>query len=517
MGLLSKRKNRTLFEKQVQHYTAPVLDLCRLAVDSERNPEFPSREFLNRLYGSTLRLQELVDHHGAQHNERWFPFRESIAAAKLFSTVTYILLHIRGSLERYELMSIDADCRQKADSMLATLKGALVRVSRGVLEQASRCDLTPSSEADGLELWHDPDFHYQLEPDRSVRHVEKVGEAVVYLATRFLNLSEDRDVRTVLREHEDVDYSELIPDPISEETMRIVEARFHNLQSLYDTYIFESDVEQQNHDLAFLRGHISIIYHLTEIATHLSHYYIRHMSSLRRESHADLRFPMSQAQLLQMLFECPVHFSRLYLESAVELCRRMIQSYSVHDEIDVPIPNYRGFHVRPSTLIARIVAHYGATVTMTLDGQEYNAGLPLELFRANEQINAVKRRRIGDILSNHPSFQSNVAEDPEERSRELRLLLMELVEQNEIVVYDTDLDLQELDEGSEKTMAELATRVIRHLLSMGKMDIRSDITVRFSGDNRALKDIRILAENGYGEDRMGNNIVLPDELSYLSR
>jgi hypothetical protein len=54
-------------------------------------------------------------------------------------------------------------------------------------------------------------------------------------------------------------------------------------------------------------------------------------------------------------------------------------------------------------------------------------------------------------------------------------------------------------------------------MSVAKMDIRSDMTVTFVGDSRALNDLRILAENGYGEDDMGNNIVLPQELSYLSR
>jgi hypothetical protein len=34
---------------------------------------------------------------------------------------------------------------------------------------------------------------------------------------------------------------------------------------------------------------------------------------------------------------------------------------------------------------------------------------------------------------------------------------------------------------------------------------------------RVLEDIRTLAENGYGEDKFGNNIVLPKNLSYLKR
>ena len=107
-----------------------------------------------------------------------------------------------------------------------------------------------------------------------------------------------------------------------------MESRFHNLQSLYDTYIFESDIEEQNESLLYLRGHISIIYHLLSTATDLSHFYIRHMSSLRRDTIQSIQFPMDPDILLKLLFEYPLRFSRYYLEAAVQLCRSMIQSYS---------------------------------------------------------------------------------------------------------------------------------------------------------------------------------------------
>jgi hypothetical protein len=52
---------------------------------------------------------------------------------------------------------------------------------------------------------------------------------------------------------------------------------------------------------------------------------------------------------------------------------------------------------------------------------------------------------------------------------------------------------------------------------MGKIDIEMDITVAFAGDQRVLEDIRLLAENGYGEDDFGNNLPLPPKLSYLRK
>ena len=517
MAFGKDRKNEAVFLAQVKHYSTPVLDMCRYALRASFGPEFPGREYLNLLRGSTTRLQEFLDHHGAQHSETWFPFRESIAAAKLFSTVCYALRHVRGSLKHYVLKDIDSNCRSGMDQILNAMKDALLNISQGILEQAERCGID-YIETEPLFLPHsDPRFDYRLKPDRNVRHVEKVGEAVVYIATKFLNLAEDRGVRAVLREHDDTPRTDLVPEPISEESLRTVESLFHNLQSFYDTYLFESDVEQQNEDLPYLRGHISIIYHLMEVATNLIHYYVRHMSSLSRDSRTEFRFPMGPDELVNLVFDVPVKFSRLYLESAVQLCQKMIQSYSVQAEIDVPIPYYRGFHVRPSTLIASIVAHYGSSVTMELNGQEYDAGLPLELFRANEEINALKRRFVADLLSKDSRLDHPVPPEAGERIQEIQLLLVRLSNEDKIVMYDTDLGIDPDEDVPESTIAEYAVRLIRHLISVAKMDVRSDITVKFSGDNRALNDLGILAGNGYGEDQMGNNIVLPDELSYLSR
>ena len=52
-------------------------------------------------------------------------------------------------------------------------------------------------------------------------------------------------------------------------------------------------------------------------------------------------------------------------------------------------------------------------------------------------------------------------------------------------------------------------------MANSKLDVHSDLTVVFKGDSRVLSDLKILAENGYGEDKFGNNIVLPAALRYL--
>ena len=79
------------------------------------------------------------------------------------------------------------------------------------------------------------------------------------------------------------------------------------------------------------------------------------------------------------------------------------------------------------------------------------------------------------------------------------------------------MDLTE-DAGSEDDSLQKCTvNEVRRLLAHGKIDIGLDMTVKIIGDRRVLEDLRLLADSGYGEDQYGNNIPLPEKLSYLRR
>ena len=105
----------------------------------------------------------------------------------------------------------------------------------------------------------------------------------------------------------------------------------------------------------------------------------------------------------------------------------------------------------------------------------------------------------------------------EELKERLQILFMRLMNGNEIILYDSKLSFDDIEPIENESISDLACRYIKHYMSTGKIDIRSELMVGFRGDSRALIDLKVLAENGYGEDKFGNNIVLPSELSYLRR
>jgi KaiC/GvpD/RAD55 family RecA-like ATPase len=156
---------------------------------------------------------------------------------------------------------------------------------------------------------------------------------------------------------------------------------------------------------------------------------------------------------------------------------------------------------------------------MELQGQIYDASMPLELFRANEVINAVKRQYAAKEIMKHYLIKKlkMIKVDPEEMRKKLRTIFLDLLEQKTLLIYENSFSFEELDPVDDETLIDYVKRAITTYLALGKIDIASNLTVTFTGDKRVLKDIKILAENGYGEDLFGNNIVLPSELSYLRR
>jgi len=495
----------------------PLFRLCAFALEKEDFDLFPCRNYLRDLYIEATGMEEFVDSCGAQKNELWYPFREAVAAVKMFSHVYYDLLHIQEATPYYSLLSIEGDFAGDTRTALAHFRNAIITSARVLIERATKCNLFHESYKSSKDLCYDEESNIRLPADRMTRHVEKPGKIVVYLATKFLNLSEEQDVREVLTLRQEEQYERLVPFKVNEEILRIVEARFHNLQSHYDTNIFESDIESQDRNLLVLRGHISIIYHLVEIATNLCHYFERHMSGSRRTAKWELTPPLEGTLLLKILFEFVLNYAARYLDSSGELCREMIRSYAKEGDIAVPIPNYRGFHVRPSTLIAKIVAHYGSKIQMMLDNQEYDAGFSLDLFRANEAINAYKRRYIATKIEGMAKINAPLSKNFSDFRKGLHMLFLELMKKNEIILYDTNIGFDEITPVDDETLGELACRFIKHYMSISKLDVHSNLQVHFHGDNRVLADLKILAENGYGEDMYGNNTVLPEELSYLRR
>jgi len=460
-------------------------------------------------------LEELLDAYGAQRNERWRPFRGVVAALKLFAHAHDGLLHLARALPQYRLRSIEGD-----------LSAGLLQARRftaHVLATASR-RLVGAAGSLGLTVWMADVVGEELLPpgrlpqDCALRHVDDVAGTVARLATAFLNLVEEA---TALAACSRAGGRPLAALPGENELRRLGED-FHNLQALYDTHVAHTDAERADPELVSLRGHASVVYHLLELATDLTHYLERHVVHAAAPATGQGRLLFAHApdciapeRLEVVLRECGLAFAARYVEAGRTLAQELLRRYAEQGEVSVPVPRYRGFHVRPSTLVARVTYHYGSPVSMTLDDETYDAASPLDLFRANELINAKKRRWLATEIG-------RLVDGAEERlgddlARAVRSVLLRLAEEAKVIFYEQPLPPVEGQPGEGQPVLSFIAEAIARFQALGKIDIVTTLTATFRGDRRVLADLALLAESGYGEDAYGNNVALPAALSYLRR
>lgn len=473
-----------------------------------------TRPLLGELHFQSTLLEEFLDIYGARNNHLWERFRSLTAAIKLFSNVCYELLHIAQSLPAYRLIPVEDDFEQAtADTLLFTGR-ILTEACRRVTDEARHLNLPVPTMQLPAEYFSERLPPGRLPHDLANRKLETVDKTITLLATAFLNLSAECK-QALPRGRTKIDkYLCEFTGPVSEEKLRSFELRFHNLQSLYDTYVSTTETEVVDKDLPVLRGHISVVLHLLRTARDYAHHIERHAAIYTPRLPVGRKRLVEPEILLQSMQQYSINFVSQFLTCAEKLCQNMLKRYTEIGRIEVSVPQYRGFHVRPSTLISKLVLHYGSDVRMELDGESYDARSPLELFRANEKINARKRKTLAEQILK----LGLVPDKPDDQDMQqiMRNVIMSLAEHSHLIIYEHPLHIEPKPIRRDEKLIEQVTDEIARLQVTGKIDmIANDMKVAFIGDIRVLDDIRLLAQNGYREDNFGNNIPLPDELKYL--
>ena len=502
------------FHKLVSKRAQSLLGLADFVARCDQTQKVLVRPLLGDLHSQAMQIEELLDAYDARNNCRWCSFRSVVAATKLFSDACYELLHIKHALPAYRLLAIDEGDFGLATNHILEYTGQVVRASAENMLVLADYLALPTLKLQNTEIYNEHLLPGRLVRNCKTKRVDAVSEMVTSLATNFLNLAaESQEIRDVAK-IKSGDYPDHLRRVVREENLRSHELRFHNLQSQYDTYVAGTQAEKDDPDLLVLRGHISVVFHLFKTATMFAHYHERH-GSKKACVLAAIQKPLFDVdELLTMLMSFCTSYINQFIVGAERLCRNMLQTYSTVGKVEVPIPQYRGFHVRPSTLVSKLVLHYGCSVTMKLGDESYDAQMSLELFRANEKINAEKRRWLANEIV-RLKLISGTASDSFEQV--VRKVVLALAASGKLIMYEQPLQFPEESAAKEGNILDRVISEVNRFLAVGKIDIESSVRVVFIGDLRVLEDIRLLAEVGYGEDKFGNNIPLPRQLQYLRR
>ncbi len=485
-----------------------------------RNRSKYSKRFYEYVSSQSELAETLLDSCGAKENRAWFFLREIVAAVRSFSKVSYILRYLELRASSYDILDEEtSEFKMITEGVRKLFDGMLQKGFTALEAEAKELGLTIPQEgvnADDFPYFHTPG---RLYADIWIESSSREEDAIVKIATSYLEIAEEYTSLGFCQIFSTERLLEMIPEHVNEERLRTFEAEVHNLQSVYDTYIGYTRMEANDRRLPKLRGCVSIALHLLEIATVLVHFHERHERSSRYVViYQKLQEITGTYQILDAMGNYALFYCTRFLQKGKQLSEEAVMDYAQITSKRIPVPIYRGFHVRPSTYIAKIARHYGAEVQMHLEDEVYDASCVFDLFRANEKINMEKRRHIAKTLI---SAQHIVPTDahtlPQVIKRELKYLIDKkfLMEHQRIEPEDlVSQDLEKLILTPEEVRGSI-NEVITRLLAIGKIDIIMPLYVTFIGDKRPLADIETLARSGYGEDSQGNNVPLPEQLSYL--
>ena len=482
-----------------------------------------SQGLFNYLIYLSSDLINALEDHRVFGNEEWYAFYQLTLEMNALCSIVMEIINLErinhghtDGIHGKKLTGDRVKLNLMARDLLRNICDNLVRES---MKLPLRCKIGVVDTA----LYRD-DLIYDMFPQNSRgRSPILEDDRIVYLAEMFLNLAgEYRYLKPPdLKDKERV--TEYIRARLSEEELDTLENKSVHLKKLFERNTNFKVTASHGEDLKTLHRYISSVCSLIRLGYLIINFNRSHsflMNAAHRGTYRTRDNGFSPDDFSWFITSFAFYYIDLFFKEGAVLCREVLKDYLRVGEKSLPIPPYRGFHVRPSTLVSRIIRHYGSEMTMIFEGEEYNPASPMDLFRANEKINRKTRKELKEVLIEGLSAERG--EDESISGEDLfRKGLSLLYERGSIYIKDMDIFLEsrEWDESSaspEEMIIETAAKVDT-LIMEEKIHLIQTEQVLFRGDTRVLNDLEMLAEGGYGEDREGNNIPLPPGLSYLRR
>ena len=349
------------------------------------------------LVKESMELEDFLDDHGARNNKKWVFFGELIASIRNFSRTAYTISHIIRRINHYKLEGKHVKpFTNEASKRLAFLNESIVLLFINLIEEAEVLNLKipkgKLSEQDFIDSIAVKTLPQNIDESETTDVKEKINRVAIEYNKSFNASAKIIFAKKIPAKNLDSDY---IPDKINEETLRQIEATTHNAQSMYDTYIHKSVFESQNNNLRSLRGHISITLHLLGIAKELCHFIERHETTSRKESpKLKISKNIKRKKVVETVINFSLYFYTFFSKQGNTIADSILSEFTVLSSATVNVPEGLGFHLRPSTLVAKISNHYNSELLMIVNGKEFDAGSVIDLMWAGGMI---KKENITEI------------------------------------------------------------------------------------------------------------------------
>ena len=383
------------FYDKIPLFTHNLLKFFYFLNENSRTPFTLTKKFFLTLATEAQLLEDMLDFHGAKNNDEWFLFREFCASTYHLSMAAYYHLHL---LSRFS-------CTQCTDRKVQPILKNSLRVEEFFRTSLLKLSLPILKEAKKLKLPVpktplDPSlFHTTMTRDRLLYDIDDIDHDqqktyISKIASDFLKIAQDIE-QLAFRCEAQKDVTLLVPAHINETIIWQFENNLHNLQSIFDTYVVAGGYRHAKQVLLNFRKALSMVIHLFQIAGKLLHLYERHLlTATTKSAYQKVQKKLQKIILPDRLLNVAVRYGvgtacQIVLESR-SLANDILNMYVETGEIEVPIPKNMGFHSRPSLMVARIVQHYGGTVTLCVGEDQFDAASVLDIQWAGGKIQKEK-------------------------------------------------------------------------------------------------------------------------------
>ena len=387
----------------------------------EKKAKKLSKRFYVTCVKESQELEDFLDDHGARNNKTWVYFRELVASIRNFSSTAYMVSHILSRVNFYSLnpKSTD-DFVQDASSVLEFLHQSITTLCEHLAAEAASLGVT-TRPFPMDEIVYDENIIVQVLPhninDEGGADIqEKISRVATEIISAFEKSQGVMFEKKVSARNLDC---KMIPDKINEETVRELETGVHNAQSIYDTYIQKTPFEAENPKLGILRGHISVALHLLGVAKELSHFFERHEMGVRKEmTRKKIAKIIERKKLLEVIINFSLHYYTVFMKDGYGFANEIQNSFTIVDTVTVGVPEGLGFHLRPSTLVAKVANHYASKMAMIVNNKEFDATSVIDIMWAGgmikkEGINEIQFRGDKNAIRDITLLaESNYGEDP---------------------------------------------------------------------------------------------------------
>ncbi|MEN8210466.1 MAG: HPr family phosphocarrier protein [Thermodesulfobacteriota bacterium] len=360
-----------------------------------------TKKLYSKLVNTSRILEDFLDFHGAKTNKEWVFYRELAATIQHLSLACYSKRHV---LNRLSFYSFENDYHetfeQEALEILKILQNSIKLAGSSAIDEARRLNINVPETGYNLSFF--PGISSTQTLDHNIddfNYSDKQQENLTRIATEFLEVVKEIDQFAFYERYDLKKIHELVPAKINEVTIRRYEMLIHNIQSSFDSYVVNIKSSSDKLILDQLRSHFSIVFHILQALGRLLHFYERHLydtgfKDVYKNVSISLSYLIDPAVLIDRSVNFCLFYAWKFLSSGKAIASQILNDNMETSLIEVTIPKDRGFHSRPSLLVAKIVQHYGGEVKMIVNSDVFDAASVLDIQWAGGKI---KKEEIENV------------------------------------------------------------------------------------------------------------------------